>query len=312
MSKQQLEFQETMPLPDINRKYTFVLSQKNEKRGRVYDDRGMPLPDPEFPPRRTLLLRSSIVWPAGKDGKDLKDPFDSNKTRKPGRYLIRYYDGCSTLFMDDQPKDKESVDQLVKSTREMTFINGYVHVYGYDTMLMTYMRWASWNEESPYRVPSIDIVFKELDVEKESVNESKNLDNIEKAMELAGKSTDKYMLMHARFIDVAVVDYRTGQELAAKAIRTAYRKAALDNPERFIDTYNDKTIEIKYYIEKALESGVLSSKLIPGKVTWGDKGQVICDISGITDYQNILNKLIELSVSEEGLEFVDQLKALYK
>src|SRR5690349_15491180 len=95
---------------DVTLRYTYVLAVKNEARGRVYDENGNKRPDPEFPSRRNVLLRSSIVWPA-----NTKDPFNPEKPRQAGRHMLRYYDGCTTLFADDQPKEKETVDQLIAS-----------------------------------------------------------------------------------------------------------------------------------------------------------------------------------------------------
>src|SRR5690348_6437199 len=134
-----------LPEIDATAKFTYVLSQKNEKRGMTYDAKNNPLPDPEYPRMRNILLRSSIIWP-----KDTLDPF-SKKPRQARKHLIRYYDGCTTLFQDDQPKDKEQIEQLVRQTRDLYFQNGYLHIFGYDTMLKLYMDWASWNEESPFK-----------------------------------------------------------------------------------------------------------------------------------------------------------------
>lgn len=289
---------------EIVEKHTYMLSSKLEKRGMTYDDKNNPRPDPEYPKQRNLLLRSSIIWPGG------KDPF-SNKERNKGKYLIRYYDGCSTLFVDDQPKDKETIEQLVRSTRELYFMNGYLHVYGYDTMLHTYMDWASWNEGSPYKVPTADPIFLKLDSEKEKEKEAATVDEVERALELAKKADDKKMLIHSRFIDVPEMDYRTGEKFSIKSIRVEYRKAAMNNTKRFLETYNDKTLAYRFWIEKALSNEEISTKAIPNQASWGKKGKVICDVSGLKSHDLILNKLVEFSQSEEGKTFKDELESLY-
>jgi len=293
-------------LADINRKYVYVLAMKNEPRGRVFTEDGRPIKDPEYPPRRNLLLRSSIVWPGG------NDPFTEGKVRKKGKYLIRFYDGCSTLFVDDQPRDKESIDQLVKSTRELYFINGYLEVYGYDTMLKAYMDMASWNGESPFRIATAQGIYQMLDVEKSLLEEDARIDRIELAMKYAKEAPEKKMRVHARFLNIADVDLKTSFPLSEKALRADYRKEAMRDHENFIKTYNDKTIQLRSWIEKSLDNGEISTSLIPNKAVWKAKGVEICDISGLTSREGILNRLIEVTQTEAGIEFVDILKAIHE
>lgn len=293
-------------LDELKRKYVYVLANKNEERGRVYTEDGKPIPDPEFPPRRNLLMRSSIVWPGG------QDPFNPEKTRKRGKYPIRYYDGCTTLFIDDQPREKEVVEQLINSTRDLFFLNGHLEIYGYDVMLKTYVDWASWNSESPYRIETAMGIYKMLDAEKALMEESDKMDRIEMALGYAKAASEKKMRIHAKFLNIAEVDLKTGHPLSEKALRAEYRREAMRNHENFIKTFNDKTLDIKAYIEKALANGDISTTLIPNRAVWSKKGVEITDISGLKSNEGILNKLIEFSQTKEGAEFQDMLKAIYE
>lgn len=291
-------------LPDINTKYAYVLPEKNEKRNNVYDEKGRARPEPEYKPRMNLLLRSSIIWPGG------KDPF-SGKERAKGRYPIRYYDGCSTLFIDDQPKDKETIDQFVNNTRELFFLNGHLYCYGYDTMLKNYLDWCSWNGNSSYRVPTIDIKFKALDSEKQSQLESDNLDKMEEAMKLAKMANVNKMKMHCKYLGVWLEDIVTNIPLTDAAIRTAYRKKAQEDPSAFVATYNDESIQVTAWIETAMETGEISTTLIPNRAVWSKKGAEICDISGLKSKESIVNKLVEVAQSQGDEEFKSQLRGLY-
>lgn len=301
---------ETEVLPNLNTRYAYVLPEKNEKRGNVFDENGRPRQEPDYKPRLNLLLRSSILWPGG------KDPFTSGADGKPkervaGKYLIRYYDGCTTLFVDDQPKDKDTIDQFVSNTRELYFLNGFLYCYGYDTMLKKYLDWASWNEASPYRVPTVDVKYKPVDIEKQSQIESDNLDKMEEALKLAKNADVKKMKMHCKFLGVMLEDYTTNIPLSDEAIRTEYRKKAKEDPYRFVSTYNDESIQVTSWIETAIETGEISTTLIPNRAVWAKKGAEICDLSGIKSKEGILNKLVEFSKTEEGADFASQLKALY-
>lgn len=290
---------------DVTTRYTYVIATKNEPRGKVFDEAGNKRPDAEYPARRNVLLRSSIVWPS-----NTIDPF-SGKPRQAGRHLIRYYDGCTSLFVDDQPKEKETIDQLIASTRELYLVNGYAHIFGYDRMLKLYMDWCSWNSDSPYRVAQIDPVFRLLDAEKEREMEAVGIDEMEKALENAKNADVKKMRVHAHFMDVPTIDFATSLPLSDKAVRTEYRKAAMSDPKRFNRTFNDKNMHLKYWIEKAIETGEISTTKIPNTAAWAKKGVTICDISGLQSYESILHKLIEFASSTEGEDFNSQLKALY-
>jgi len=300
---------------DTDTKYAYVLPVKNEKKLNVYDEAGRRRPEPEYKPRMNLLTRSSILWPAKRDanGKVIGNNLDpwSGKERAPGRYPIRYYDGCTTLFIDDQPKDKETLEQFTKQTRELFFLNGYLYCYGYDVILKTYLDWASWNGNSPYRVPNIEIQYIAVDSERAAKMESENLDKMEEAMMLARKADVKKMRSHGKFLGILSEDYVTNIALSDEAYRTEYRKVANTDAKRFVDTYNDKSVQVTTWVEQALETGEISTTIIPNKAVWAKKGSEICDMSGIKSKEGQLNKLIEFSQTEAGEEFYAQLEGIY-
>ena len=257
------------------------------------------------------LFESELLNEDTKKHYDLPDPFNPNKTRGAGKHLIRYYDGCTTLFVDDQPKEKEIIDQLVASTRELHFINGYLAIYGYESMLKTYMDWASYNAESKLRVPTIDPIYLLLDSDKQGKAQAKHLDQVDKAMELARTADESHMVIHAMFLNIPQMDEVTGNILSPEALRAKYRKEAMENPDNFIITSQDKTLHFKHWIKKSLDTDAISTAVVPNKAVWKAKGSVICDISGITTKEGILNKLIEFSQSKEGKNFSEQLKAIF-
>ncbi len=290
---------------DNDHKVVYVLCLKNEARGRVYDADGRPLKDPEYPKRRNLLLRSTINWPGG------KDPY-SGQDRPKGRYLIRYYDGCDTLFVDNQPKEPLILEPMMAGTRELHFINGFLYVDEYDTMLRTYCDWCSWNADSKFRNKQRDAIFRLLDSEEIRREESAKIDLMEQALVAAKTAKVKHMRIHAKFLNIPEVDENTNRVLSDDAIRTLYRQSAMHDPAGFMRTFNDKSIHLKYWIEKALASGELSTTLIPNRTVWAKKGADIgVDMSGIQTTEGIMNKLIEFAQTDAGMEFREILEALY-
>jgi len=280
---------------DPNKKYVFELSERNQERENpVFNVTSKRVePHKQFKPYQNLVMTSQIVW-------------------NGSRVIIRYYDGCESIFVSDQPKEKDVVDQLIKQTVQRPFLNGLLAIDGYDRMLLLYMHICSWNPESPFRTKSANMVFIPLNADKKATEESDILDKQELALQYAKEATDTKMLIHANFLGIPTVDYLTGNELTPKQIRTEYRKRALSDYENFISSYGNKAIEAKYYIDKALTSGLISNRFNPNMATWKDSNREICDISGLKSQEAIAEKLLEFSQLEAGEEFLIQLKNLYK
>lgn len=287
--------------PDIATKYAYVLAEKNPKRGMVYDENGRPRDEQEYKPYLNVLLTSPIIW----DGSI--DPF-SGKPRAAGSHRIRYYDGCTTLFVDDQPKEKATIDELLISTREVALIMGYVFIMGYDSMLKIYMDWCSYNESSPFRVPTKTPKFKNVDSEKARELEADQLELEDTARDLAKDAPLKKMKVHAKYLGVPLEDAVTGYDLSEKALRTEYRKAAKANPKRFVDSYNNRTIEVANWITDAINAGEI---LTANNMASWKSGTNITDLMGIKSIELIIQKLVELTLTEEGADFLSQLKSLY-
>lgn len=280
---------------DVDKKYMFQLAKE--------------LPEPEYPVvvvtgskarvathkkfslYRNLTYTSQIIWKGQRRG-------------------IRYYDGCDTIFIDKQPKDKESIDQFIRQTRRRFFNEGKLGVYGDEKMLLLYMNMCSWNGDSPFKTRIANAIFISTDTDKIVSAEFTRLDEAEKALELAKKASDTKMKIHADYLGIAMMDYDSGNELTERELRVEYRKYALGDPKGFISSYDNKSMEVKYLIDKALERGIIGNKHNPNKATWGSNHTAICDISGLVSLESIAQKLLEFSQMEEGAEFVIQLKAV--
>lgn len=280
---------------DTDKKYLFELADRNmERENPVFNVTNKRIePHKQFKPLQNLVLTSQIVW-------------------NGSRTIIRYYDGCESLFISEQPKEKDVIEQLQKQTARREFRNGIMSVDGYDTMLLLYCNICSWNSESPFRTKSANMVFIPLNADKKANEESDVLDKQELALQYAKEATDTKMLIHANFLGIPTIDWMSDNHLTPKQIRTEYRKRALSDYENFISSYGNKAIESKYYIDKALTTGLISNRFNPNIATWKDSNREICDISGLKSQESIAEKLLEFSQLETGEEFLIQLKAIYK
>lgn len=278
---------------DPTKKYVFQLAAENlELEKPVYDARtNRPLPHKKYKPYQNLVMTSQIVWNGGRVG-------------------LRYYDGCESIFISEQPKEKDIVDQLIQQSKKRGFNEGKLVVEGYENMLLLYLSICSWNTESPFRTSSANGIFFATNADKKASREAEKLDLIEEALKYAREATKTKMYIHASYLGIPNTDYDSGNELTEKEMRTAYRTAASRDPKKFIESYGNKSLEVKYYIDKALEKGIISNKSNPNKATWGSNNTEICDISGLRSNEAIAQRLYEFSQIEEGEEFLIQLKAI--
>lgn len=280
---------------DPQKKYMFELAVQNAEREmpviEVDGQKSRAIPTEKFKPYQNIVLTSQIIW-------------------KGQRRICRYYDGCSSIFADEQPKDKEEIDQFIKVTQPRAFLKGKFGAYGDEKMLLLYLMICSWNEESPFRTRSANVIFKATDTVKIASAEAKKLDETERALELAKSASKTKMIIHSAFLGIETEDYDSGNELTEGEIRIKYRRRALQDAAYFIESYGNKSIETKYYINQALLKGLITNKFNPNRATW-QNGKEICDISGLKSNDAIGEKIFEFSQLEDGQEFQIQLKALF-
>ena len=206
---------------DTNKKYMFELANRNSEREQPVIDMvtKRAVPHKPFKPFQNIVFTSQIVW-------------------KGQRRMLRYYDGCTSIFQDKQPKDKETIDQLIAQTNKnkYNFLEGKFGCYGDERMLLLYMTICSWNGDSLFKTKSSDTIFVPVNADKVATSESLKLDNIELALGYAREAKLNKMLIHANYLGIPVLDYDSGNELSEKEIRTLYRKEASRNPElSFLD-----------------------------------------------------------------------------
>lgn len=290
----QFELEKMYGAFDPDKKYMFELVNKNPEREHPVIDMTTkrPAPHQDFKPYQNIILTSQIIW-------------------NGGRAVIRYYDGCESIFVSEQPKEKELIEQYNSQTKKRFFEKGKFGCYGDEKNLLLYLNICSWNNDSKFKTRTSTQVFTSVNPDKIADMESSRLDMIEEALRLARDASETKMRVHAAYLGIPTEDFDSGNDRTDKQIRTDYRMEASRNPKRFIETYGDSKIEIRYFIDQALLKGLISNKDNPNKATWGKNNTVICDISGLRSTEAISNRLFEFSQTEEGEEFVIMLKALF-
>lgn len=282
---------------DTEKKYMFELAESGpqlENPSYMVTDGGrrtVQLKQAKFTPLRNIILSAQIVW---------------NGQRRN----VRYYDGCTSIFVDKQPADRELLKTLLEQTGKQRFHEGKKGFMGYERMILLYLNICSWNVESPFRTKTANGIFRPINADKVADETTSRIEMMEEALRYAKEATDTKMLIHANYLGIHDTDWDSGNDLSPKEIRAKYREWASNNPAEFIQSYGNKAIELKYYIEKGLESGIINTKFNPNKATWKASNTVVCDISGLRAPDAIAQKIFEFSQTEEGQDFVLQLRAL--
>lgn len=281
---------------DAKKKYMFELAEQNIPREMpimiVQNNKSSPEPHRKFKPYCNLVFTSQIVW-------------------KGERRNLRYYDGCTSIFQDEQSKDKDLISDLIKRTKRRNFLEGKLGVYGDERMLLLYLTICSWNVESEFRTRTATEVFRPSNPDRMATEGSAKMDAIEKALGLAREATEVKMKMHAAYLGIPEIDYESGNEWTPKELRTLYRQKAAENPNPFIESYGNKALEIKWLIQKALVDGTINNKANPNKLVWKGSNSLVMDISGIKSHEGIIEAAFEFSRTEAGEEFTIQLRAIY-
>lgn len=280
---------------DVDKKYMFELAEENPDRQLPVIDMHTkrPAAQPKFRPYQNIVMTSHIIW-------------------KGQRRMVRYYDGCDSIFIDEQPKDKDTIEQFIRQTRRREFVDGKFGVHGDERMLILFLLISSFNGESEFRTRSANIVYKPCNSDKKAAAESEKLDWTEEALELAKNAPFAKILVHADYLGIPLKDYDSDNDLTEKEIRTSYRLEALRNAKNFLESYGNKKLETKYFIKKALSSGLIDYSSIPNKAIWKSSGREIKDISGMKSFAAVLDSLFEYSQLEEGQEFNVQVTALFE
>ena len=278
---------------DPFRKYVFELAAPLQpRRHPVIDSRtNRAIDDRKFIPFTNLVFTAGIIW----NGR---------------RRMIRYYDGCDTIFMDKQPKEKEIIDMMNKQTRRREFIDGKLVIEAVERMLLLYLLAASYNADSAFKTPRSHTKYILVDNEEKAKQSIQALDKAEEALAAAKQAKPQKMRIHAEYLGIALMDFDSQSELTDEQLRIQYRQKAYQEPEAFLKSYGNQKIEIEFFIKKALEKRIITSNFNPNRATWGANNSEICDISGLKSPEAISQRLFEFSQSEAGAEFLVQLKAL--
>jgi hypothetical protein len=145
------------------------------------------------------------------------------------------------------------------------------------------------------------VSFIENDDDRVELGKKKDL-----AYDHARNCSIEEMIPHAKFLGISFAHASTGEDRGYDAIREDYKSKALESPSEFLIYANNPRVKAQYIVQKALDSGVVTTGVVKGQAHWNQTKQFICilDVS-----QKDLDAVTDFAMTEEGESFMRTLKA---
>ena len=157
-------------------------------------------------------------------------------------------------------------------------------------------------EGKKYRKNDTPSAFKLIDENAEINKALDSLDIEYEALKIAKECSDEEMLPFAHVLGI-----NTG--LSQNSIRKDFIMKAKTNPRYFVKYFVDPKNEIVYNTHKALNSNIISTSAIEGKLVWTESRKVIMDIPKGSDVCQDIAKLV-MQGDATAVALVEQLKKM--
>ncbi len=216
---------------------------------------------------------------------------------------IRYLDGVSTIFEDEQ----EHLSESKKNQRpDIRFVKGFLRVPSNKPTLLKFLKSSNMFDKKTNRMSGTRAIYTLLDFEEQEEKEVQKTELKMDAMKMAMQAPEEVFIPHAKFLGIKFIN-GYGVERSDRAIRVDYLTYAEKNPDSFIKTYNNPLVKVQYLVSKAMQVGMIDLSTMKGQAVWGDTKKFIAQIP---DNKEALKFLSEFALTEKGKEFFSQLKTI--
>lgn len=273
-----------------------------------------------YPPRYQVKREDTILWAYRNDvplklTEQIKT--DSEGNPDPEVYFevrrLRYIAGHPSPFVDEQEKnDRPLQDRLLNDTKNhdnLVFEKGRKKVDGADKALRTYL-WCmseckNQHPNAKTLRPTND-TYELLDNTAATERQLMIDEMRDKAYELATKAERAIMLPHAKYMGI-LFTHETGEDKEERLIRVEYKKKAMDDPYKFMESFNKPEIKLIYTISQLIEKQEITiNGISSGQVHWVGSGKLIANLP---QDQEPIPFLAKFALSTEGEAFGEALKA---
>lgn len=267
----------------------YRLEKENEK---LRDD------TPKFPPYIRFPNTDVIQW-----------NFGTEQEPEWGERAIRYLRGYPTIFVDEQEKNGRVVPENVLNNPNNRFeiINGEIIVRPHEKAKIQFLDYCNRNSKSPYRTGKTVTLFSRYSEEGRTQDLKAKQELQKVAFEKAFSADEEQIAFHAKYLGIPLIDPATTATRKPDSIITDYRQKAIDDPKKFIETYDDQDLKLKYKIERAIEDNVISLRIVPGKAVYTTTKAEICDVPEKAELKTVVDTLFLFSQGKGGTDLLKKL-----
>lgn len=216
---------------------------------------------PRFPPYKRFPNTDVIV--------------ENKQTR-----AIRWLPGEKSIYVDEQEANGRVIPEsvLINPNNRFEIIDGDVNVKPHEKQKIDFLDKCNRNADSQHRTGTVESLFSKYTPDREAKERVEMLNKKAEAIKLAQSADDDQLVYHVNELRIRLIDDETGQSREEAAIRADYLSVAMDDPKRFLDTFNNEELKDKAAIKKGLNQNIISVALIPGKIAWVETSEPICDL----------------------------------
>lgn len=223
---------------------------------------------PPYPPYKRFPNTDIISWNYG-----------SEKNPDWRERAIRYLPGYQSIFVDEQEANGRIIpEQVIANAPRFEIIEGEIKVRPHEHTKIKFLDLCNRNVNSPNRTGRVEAIFEKYSEEEVIKKKSDKLKAQREAITLAAQATPEQIAFHAKYLGISIMDSVTHATRTLEAIKADYEECALENPEKFIQTFNDPDLKLKWLIENALDNNQINLTLVPGKAVWFGSKEEICEI----------------------------------
>ena len=276
-----------------------------------------PLQQPKAPEKVVyqLLKKNEKLRPDTPDYKPLIIMKNTSLVSIEGELVnLRYIKGHKSVFVHEQEEGNRPLPENLTNSKknEIHIVDGKIEVSPSDSVLIKYLDTCSQNVESKHRVDTIPPLFKRVSEKAVIVQKASYQKDVEKALKMIASADNSQIIFHARHLGVDFIDPLTGASREEEAILTDYKQMAFDDPAKFIFSFNDIDLKVRYWIDRALSENVIDVTSSINKAIWSGSKAEICNVPTGTDMKNIQEALfVFANRPQAGADLLKQLRDKY-
>ena len=248
-----------------------------------------------FPPRFIVPNKDNIIFNYGTE---------EDSDFRPRQ--IRYIDGYSSIFVDEQEVNGPVPDSVINSSKNIiTFEFGHLTVPSWNKTLYQFLLLSNQCEQNTNKTRQTKNVYKlvNLGVSDENIVELGKKKDL--AYDLARNASIEDMIPHAKFLGIPFIHATTGEERDYDAIREDYKAMALSSPENFLLFANNPRIKTIYIIEQAIKQNLITTDLVKNQLHWVATKQLITELNPSI---KPVEAIADFAATEEGVGFLKTLR----